>query len=231
MRCEVKTISYPVWTSEVEPEIDTQDEDYAQVIAWADANPVAYRIVMATKSGAFGRNSSFYLGCSRGETKSAVLDRLADFKKEIERGPEDFHGWKAHFTLAHYDEAGFSSGLFRQHDGQYSRGCSQIDYTPSSLPEAVDRFVRWCGASYETRTVRVGERVVREYPARTATAEEILRIQEAQRAQDTEALRAVKSRPARPASTARKVRVEIEDLDAIEETVVPTLPFKREAAP
>lgn len=86
MKREKKTLEYEQLTSDFLPEVTTSSPQYADVIAWGDANPVAWRIVTQTKSKAFGRGSSFYLGCVQdGKDPESVLDRLTAFKRELDR--------------------------------------------------------------------------------------------------------------------------------------------------
>jgi|SRR5271154_90094 len=167
-----------VWyASEVHPEIRTQHEDLAKVIEWADANPKVWRIVRENKSKAFGRESSTYLGCHRGPSPFASLDRAAEFKRTIENDEglapahrrEEFWTWRAGFTLEHYGEKGFKGGLFQQFDGTYDRGCCYIDYTPETLDEVINRFVQWCGATFATKEVRIDGKTVRTSPETEAT--------------------------------------------------------------
>lgn len=175
MKREKKTLEYEKLTSDFMPEVTTSTPGYAEAIEWADANPVAWRIVTQTKSKAFGRGSSFYLGCVQdGKDPETVLERVAALKFELDRprhydakvgiAPvDDFHLWKVKFTLAHYEDRGFKGGFFQQIDvAGYSRGCSHLDYTDETLPEVLRRFQEWCdqGYKFETQHVQIDKRVV-----------------------------------------------------------------------
>lgn len=72
-------------------------------------------------------------------------------KNEIERD-DPFWGWRAKFTLKHYGSKGFRGGYFQQFDGKYSRGCADLDYTPATRDEVLDRFLAWCNAGYRFPT-------------------------------------------------------------------------------
>lgn len=165
MRASERVVRVPVYASEVRPEIATEHEAFANVIAWADEHPQAYRIVTASKSKAFGLGACTYMGCvQRGNGADSVLERLAHLKRSLEgsghgRSDEDFWSWRARFTLDHFGERGFTGGFFQEHnvwtDGkEYPRHCTYLDYTPTTLEEVLDRFVLWADSSnrYEGRT-------------------------------------------------------------------------------
>ena len=152
-----------VYSSEAVTDVSTTDEALRDVIVWADADPIVWKIVMGTKSGPFGRNASTYVGYARGTSPESVLLRAEAFKRALE-GPRGFFRWRATFTLAHYREKGFRSGFFRQHDtAGLSRGCCVLDYTPETREEVIDWFLGWCGAiaKFETKDVTIDEKVVR----------------------------------------------------------------------
>jgi hypothetical protein len=164
MKRSSTTVERVVFRSDLRPEISTSSEELAKAIAWADANPAAWAVVLQTRSAAFGKNSSTYIGCARGDGVGPAVDRVAHFAFECQRDDEDFWRWRARFTLAHYHDKGFKGGFFRQWDGQYSRGCCYLDYTPATLEEVIDRFVLWCGDRFLTREVRVDdEKAVRVF--------------------------------------------------------------------
>lgn len=154
-----------IFTSEMVPEVSTTHEGLAESIAWADANPVVWKIVMRTKSAPFGKNSSTYLGCARGSSPGAILDRVTCFKHYVEDARGDsFFGWRARWTMKHYGAKGFRGGFFQQFDGSYDRGCAELDYTPDTRDEVIDRFLAWCdvGFKFPTVSVKIDDRVVRE---------------------------------------------------------------------
>jgi hypothetical protein len=155
------------YSSEVVPEVSTTSGVLAEAIAWADANPVVWKIVMGTKSKAFGKNSNEYMGCQRGDAPQAALARAARFKSLVEGQEPDRYGfwqWRARFTLEHYNDKGFTSGYFQQFDGTYNRGCCTLDYTPKTREAAIDQFAKWCDSGpcrYETASISIDYKVVR----------------------------------------------------------------------
>ena len=130
-----------VYSSEVVTDISTTDEALREVIVWADANPVVWKIVMGTKSGTFGRNASTYVGYVRGTSPESALLRAEALKRMLEVG-HSFFRWRVEFTLKRYREKGFCSGFFRQHD---------------------TAGLGWCdaGAKFETKHVTIDEKIVR----------------------------------------------------------------------
>lgn len=157
-----------VYRSEVLPEVSTENEMLAKSIEWADAHPVAWKIVTGNRSKAYGKSSSTYLGCSRGDGPGQILDRVHHFKCYVDgdggRGG-DFWQWRAQFTLDHYNDNGFRGDYFYQFDGQYNRGCCVLDHTPSTRDEVIDRFLAWCDVGYKfpTAAVKIDGKVVRTY--------------------------------------------------------------------
>lgn len=173
MLSSVRTVEIRRWVSEVRPEIETETEAYADVIAWGDAHPRAWNVILGTRSHAYGRNSNHYIGYHRGPSANAALARLSDFKERIENPSDDLFSWSARFTLEHHGRRGFTSGFFREHcvhtDGrEYPRHCATLDYTPETIEQVIDRFLAWCdgaGCRYEGRTrVTVDGRDVRTMP-------------------------------------------------------------------
>ena len=169
MKSSVVVTETRVYTSEVMPEVSTSHAELGEVIAWADANPVAWKIVTQTRSAPFGKNSCDYMGIIRGRTDpQSVLDRVAYFKAQTERNfpPEsprardNFFTWRAKFTLAHYADKGFRGGFFREYDADYSRNCVYLDYTPETKEAVIDRFLAWC-SGYDAHFVTVDDVVVR----------------------------------------------------------------------
>jgi hypothetical protein len=162
------TETYNVYSSEVWPDVQTRDEHLAEIIRWADAVcPVAWKIVTTKKSKAFGMGSSTYIGYAQnGTTSASILERLKVFYHELHRKPKDttypidFFVWKANYTLEHYNDKKLTGGLFQQWDGTYDRGCSVLDYTPDTLPLVIERFVAWCGNTFETKAVKIDKKIV-----------------------------------------------------------------------
>ncbi len=164
-----KMIPLVVFASEVMPKVTTESELDAAVIEWGDANPVAWKIVTQHKSAPFGKNSSFHMGWSRGaDHPAAIIDRLGAFKRDAMGEPASrLHHWRARFTLAHYVDKGFKGGMFEQFDGEYVRGCLELDYTPATRDEVIARFLAWCDTTmrFPTREVRIDGKVIRKlYP-------------------------------------------------------------------
>jgi len=153
-----------VYSSEVATDVSTTDESLRDVIVWADATPIVWKIITGTKSGPFGRNANTYLGYARGASPETALLRAVALKRMLEGGDADFFRWRAEFTLTHYSDKGFRSGFFRQQDTSgYSRGCCELDYTPETREEVIDRFLGWCDecATFETKHVTIDEKIVR----------------------------------------------------------------------
>src|SRR5271166_2230071 len=105
MKTRTETITRVYYASSLHPEIETVEEGFAPAIEWGDANPTAWRIVLESKSLAWGKGSSHYHGASQGSNYPvAVLDRLAEFKNVLtrknvgERAPDSFFSWLAQFT-------------------------------------------------------------------------------------------------------------------------------------
>ncbi len=163
------TVTVRTYTSSVRPDVSSTSQYGREAIAWADANPVAWKIVTGHKSAAFGKNASTYIGWSQGgDSSSAVIERVATLRRAaLER--DSIWSWRARFTLRHYEDRGFKGGLFDQFDGQFKRNCITLDYTPRTLHAVIDRFMSWCADGpnkFPTREVRVEDRVVRRYDER-----------------------------------------------------------------
>ena len=164
-----RSVEVVSFTSSVYPDLSTETEALADALDWVDRHPVAYRIVTGTRSAVFGRGSSAYLGHQRdGKDPESVIRRLEHLQKRT--GEPGIFGWRAQFTLEHYDDAGFRGDLFKLWDGKYSRSSLSLDYTPPLLEEVLDQFAAWCDPYYKKVEVRIGERVVRRFE--TGLAEE-----------------------------------------------------------
>jgi hypothetical protein len=166
-----------LYTSSVVPSISSEQDYDGETIAWADTYPVVWKIVMGTKSKAFGKGSSDYMGCGRDDSSSSVIYRAAHFRSILRahtdppravddsaRARGDFWTWRANFTLTHYADKGFRGGFFQQFDGTYDRGCVYLDYTPATLDEVIERFLAWCNSGpcrYDTVAVKLDKKVVR----------------------------------------------------------------------
>jgi len=178
MKTHKCTITYRIFQSDIQPEIATTDPELAEVVAWADANPVVWDIVTKTRSKAFGVGSCVYIGwAQRSNAPEAVLERLRHFKELVEggddlmrvrkghacrqAGEDSILVWRARFTLEHYRDSGFTGGLFQQHDKQYPRSCLVLDYTAETIEEVLDRFCAWMDNSYNTRRITINGKTVR----------------------------------------------------------------------
>ncbi len=164
-----KLIPLVVFASDVMPKVTTESERDATVIEWGDANPVAWKIVTQHKSKAFGKNATIHMGWSRGaDHPAAIIDRLGTFMRDATNEPAArLHHWRARFTLEHYADKGFKGGYFEQFDGATVRGCLDLDYTPETRDEVIERFLAWCDTTmrFPTREVRIDGKVIRKlYP-------------------------------------------------------------------
>lgn len=147
---EHRTITH--YVSEILPEVTTQDPDLGKTIAWADANPVVWKIVTNTRSKAFGRKSCEYIGwAQRSPAPAAILERARHFHTCVDPNvlggfhyrSRDIWGWRARFTFQHYGDKGFRGGYFQRFDGRYDRDCMSLDYTPETLVEVLRNFMEW----------------------------------------------------------------------------------------
>ncbi len=173
MKSESEYIEVRTYTSDVVPDVSSTSAADAPIIAWADAHPVVWKIVIGSKSAPFGKNASTYMGCQRGDSTGAILGRLATFMDLIERSgqgeqEDSLWTWRARFTLNHYGDKGFKGGVFKQFDGTYERGCIDLDYTPDTREVVIDRFLAWCDAAghrFPTESVSIDGKVVRRLSA------------------------------------------------------------------
>jgi hypothetical protein len=175
MKTYIETIKRKHFVSSVYPDIDVTDAGYVPVIEWADATPNAWDVVRENRSAPWGRKSSEYMGCGHGESAEDVCYRAGHFMNYVTLGRasklhgksgDDFFGWRARFTLTHYKDKGFRGGFFQQWDGEYTRGCHDLDYTPKTLDEVINRFVEHCRfdrPDFVTREVWINKKPVRVY--------------------------------------------------------------------
>lgn len=168
MQTETYQHAGTLWRSDLRPDITTGEHELARVIAWADEHPHVWDIVTQTKSKAFGRGSCEYIGwAQQGNAPEAVLERARHLHdlvtgREPHLGPEHIMVWRAKFTFEHYRDADFTGGFFQQHDTAHARHCLTLDYTPETREEIIDRFLRWCGDSYNTARVTLDGDTMRE---------------------------------------------------------------------
>jgi hypothetical protein len=186
MKKTERLVTATVYTSEVHPSLTTEDAELGGILAWADAHPAVYKVVIGKRSAPFGEDSSTYFGYQRGKEPLAVLQRLQVFRRYLEGDivvrdgtpaswteayqhclADSFWTWRARFTLEYIEDKNLQGGLFRQFDGTYDRGCVQLDYTPKTRDEVVDHFLAWCNDGpnkFPTQSVRIDNKTVRTYP-------------------------------------------------------------------
>jgi hypothetical protein len=154
------------YSSDLHPEVTSTSDVDGPVIEWADANPVAWKIVTTHRSAPFGKKSSTYMGWAQGkDTPAAVIHRLTILREVLTGDKDDFWRWRARFTMEHYHDKSFKGGFFKQFDEKYSRGCCDLDYTTSTREQVIDRFLAWCdvGCKFPTREVRIDDKTVRRF--------------------------------------------------------------------
>jgi hypothetical protein len=155
----VKVVTYQ---SDVFPSAKTNLHAEAEIIAWADANPILWKIVSESRSKVFGKNAITYMDCERGD--GLELARLFVLRRELAAPVDSIFRWRAAFTHEHYNDKSFASGFFQQHDGKYDRGCLELDYTKATLDEVIKRFVVWSEQVHRpTKTVKLDGVVVRTF--------------------------------------------------------------------
>lgn len=171
MKTEIIHNTTTLYRSEQRSDVCTDDQRLAEAIAWADQHPHTWKVVTGTKSKAFGRSSCVYIGwAQKSMAPEAILERLSHFHRlatgtEPHLSANHIMCWRAQFTFEHYKDAGFTGGFFQQHDAKYPRHCLSLDYTPDTLEEVIDHFLRWCQRDYQTARVTLDDKVVRSVGA------------------------------------------------------------------
>lgn len=167
MKTEIETVQRTWYVSDVDPTIRTLEEPYGKIIALADAQPIVYDIARQTKSKAWGKKANRHGGDGSSDAIEYMLHRAGTILRyasarfgRTPRAADDFFVWSARFTIEHYKDKGFRGGFFQQHDGTYSRGCTTLDYTPATLEEVIERFLKWCGSTFVTHAVTLDDKVV-----------------------------------------------------------------------
>lgn len=169
MRTIDTTVVHRTYTSDVMAEISTQNANLANVIAWADQNPVSWKIVTGRRSKAFGIGSCQYIGwAQRSNAPEAVLERLRHLNelltgKGVYQNPESIFAWRARFTFERYEDKRFKGGFFQQWDAKYPRSCLTLDYTPSTLDIVVQKFMAWMDHFYETKRITLDGKTLRGF--------------------------------------------------------------------
>lgn len=152
MKTHKKEIILQTYSSDVLPDIVTEDPNLARTIEFADANPWTWKIVTTTRSKAYGRGSTEYIGwAQKSMAPEAILERARHFHCCIDPGTgggsyvgcTDIWGWRARFTFEHFDDKGFSGGYFQRLDGRSDRESMTMDYTVETLPQVVRNFMQW----------------------------------------------------------------------------------------
>lgn len=142
-----------LYRSEIRPEIQAEDAELGEVIAWADEHPVVYDIVATRKSKAYGRGALDHIGWAQDSMDTdAILARIGHVHRHAMAGDSHLLGsitpWRVRFALEHFGERGYTGGFFQQHatwsDGkEYPRLCQTLDFTPKLLDAVVERFIHW----------------------------------------------------------------------------------------
>jgi hypothetical protein len=159
VKTRIETVTTVHYDSRVYAGVTTTDPEMAKVIEWADSSESVWDIVRQTRSSPFGRNSSTYMGCARGDTPFQALGRAAVLKDECQK--PGIWGFRARHTLTHYRGKGFKGGLFREWDGSYYRNCINLDFTTATLEEVLDQFHAWCGKTYDSKELRLDGKTLR----------------------------------------------------------------------
>ena len=165
MKSVLETRRVMIYRSEIRPEIQTEDAELGEVIAWADDHPVVYDVVTTRKSKAYGRGALDHIGWAQESMETdAILARLSLARRHALAAYDAPTGsikpWRARFVIQHFGESGYTGGLLQQYarhiDGkEYRRFCETLDYTPKLLEEVVERFIHWfetSPAAYEHTT-------------------------------------------------------------------------------
>ena len=168
METKTETIEIKEYRSSAHPEIRSSDRADVEAIEFIDNNPVVIDIVTGDKSKAFGAGSSVYIGWAQhNNSAGAILTKVKTLMRYLSGEFIGAHegtiwNWRAHFTLDHYNDEGFTGGFFQQHD-KHPRSCLSLDYTPETLPEVVERFSEWCDNVFTTERITIdGEEVPAE---------------------------------------------------------------------
>lgn len=163
MKTHEHVVKSIVYSSDVVPEIVGAGEYDAEVIAWADAKPVVWKIVMGTRSKPWGKNASTYMGFERGDSPRGALARAGHMRCALQE--PGIWGWRARFTIEHYTDKGFKGGFFQQFDGTYDRGSMYLDYTPKTLDTVINHFIEWCDVGYKfpTAAIKLDKKIIKTF--------------------------------------------------------------------
>ena len=162
-----ETVEITEYRSTAYPQIRSSNSRDVEAIEFIDANPDVIEIVTGNKSSAFGAGSCVFIGWAlHNNSREAILEKVKTILRNISG---EFAGayvgtiwnWRAHFTLEHYTDEGFTGGFFQAHD-RFARGCMSLDYTPETLPEVVKRFYDWSGNSNTQKITIDGEEIPAE---------------------------------------------------------------------
>ncbi|MCD6163013.1 MAG: hypothetical protein J7K40_11460 [candidate division Zixibacteria bacterium] len=162
MKANTVTETYTEYRSEAHPDIMTTKAALAPVIEFIDANPLVVEIVNGEQSAAFGVGSCEYIGWAQNSTApAAVIEKVRTLMNLTDRYCQGYRlgtiwNFKGQFTFEHYRDEGFTGGFFQQHDKNYPRLCTSMDYTPVTLPEVVKAFADWCdGSAFITERITI----------------------------------------------------------------------------
>jgi len=154
------------YTSRAKSDINAADATATKVVAWANSDPIVRKIVLETKSRAFGRDSPVYNGYAWKKRRAAALERVRLFQALATGKPTGYSGdpifkWSARFTLEHYRRRGFTGGRFQQHIGKRRGPWLYLDYTPGTFDEVLDQFCEWMAWPFRTCRITLDGKTVR----------------------------------------------------------------------
>lgn len=169
---EIETRTIRRWRSRVRPDIVVDRPELRPVVEWADAHPVAYKVVSrGSRSRAFGPGNCVYIGwAQRSPDPTAVLERLRTLYDLVDAlglyaGQRDgIFCWRARFTLTHYGEPGFTGAAFTtMMPGRSSPlDILTLDYTPATVLSVAQVFANWAWRGGPDVQVVVWKKYLRE---------------------------------------------------------------------
>ncbi len=153
------------YVSDVMPAVRTTSARESAVLHAADERPLLYRIVTTGRSRAWGSRGAHY------PHPSAIIERLSILLDAL--GRTDVLGESARFTAEHFDETGFMGSELVLH-GKHPICTLTLDYTPATLPDVIQTFLRFAGTTpgMPASTVRVAGKIVHRLIDLAALAQE-----------------------------------------------------------